>query len=127
MKYKIIPLKGLKQHEKTMAGHVHEIRESINSERFMKSPIVVDKNTRIILDGHHRYNAALSLGLKRIPVILVDYSSPRIAVYPRRKNIKVTKEIIIQMGQKNRLFPPKTTRHVIPGRKNVRVPLEKLI
>lgn len=43
-------------------------------------PIVVDRNSLTILDGHHRHQAAVILGLDKIPVILVDYLSEDIKI-----------------------------------------------
>lgn len=128
MECELIPLEELREHERIIPSHLCELREEINGDGFIRNPIIADRTSMVILDGHHRYNVAVSLGLRRIPVVLVDYLSPEIKVYPRRKNIKVTKEIIIQRGVKSRPFPHKTTRHVIPGRPmNVMVPLEALV
>jgi len=128
MKCKLISLRDLKQHEKISQDHLFSIRDDIISDGFIRNPIIVDRDSGVILDGHHRYNAALEMGLKRIPTVLVDYLSSEIKVYPRRKNIKVTKEIIIQIGENGKLFPYKTTRHVIPRRPlNVKTPLKELV
>lgn len=43
-------------------------------------PIIVDKDTNVILDGHHRYYAFLILKLKKIPVFYVDYKSEEVIV-----------------------------------------------
>lgn len=67
---KLIDLSVLKQHERTNRKHVLELIEQIESDGHVKDPIIVDKNTMIILDGHHRFNALKWLGLKRVPVFL---------------------------------------------------------
>ena len=38
-----------------------------------RKPLLVDKASGSILDGHHRYFSAQRLGLKRVPAALVDY------------------------------------------------------
>jgi hypothetical protein len=43
-------------------------------------PIIVDKNSLVILDGHHRYYSAKALGIRKIPAILLDYRDERIRV-----------------------------------------------
>ena len=45
-----------------------------------KHPVIVDKETRVVLDGMHRVAALQHLGCKLIPVCLVDYSNPSITV-----------------------------------------------
>ena len=36
-------------------------------------PLLVDKQTGTILDGHHRYSIAKVLQLKQVPALCVDY------------------------------------------------------
>jgi ParB-like chromosome segregation protein Spo0J len=82
-----------------------------------------------VLDGHHRLNALKKLGYKKIPVFLVNYRSKDIRVYLRRKNIfmDLLKKMVIKSGKEKRLFPDKTTRHLLKYRpKNIKVDLKML-
>ena len=45
-----------------------------------KHPVIVDRETHVVLDGMHRVAALQHLGCKLIPVCLVDYSKPCIKV-----------------------------------------------
>ncbi len=69
----------LKPHEDVIESIVIE---NINMlKRFCKIvPIVVDRSSLTILDGHHRHQAAVILGLDKIPVVLVDYRSEDIKI-----------------------------------------------
>ncbi|MEJ2779235.1 ParB N-terminal domain-containing protein [Stygiolobus sp. RP850M] len=69
----------LKPHEDVIESIVVE---NINMlKRFCKIvPIVVDRSSLTILDGHHRHQAAVILGLDKIPVVLVDYRSEDIKI-----------------------------------------------
>lgn len=88
-------------------------------------PVVVDKKHKILLDGHHRYAALKKLGYKKIPAYLVDYS--RVKVVTRRKNIDITREIVIKRALSGKPFPPKTTRHIYSKKwRTIHVALEKL-
>jgi len=73
--------------------------------------VVVDRVSFVILDGHHRVLALQRLGCGLIPAYLVDYSDPGIVVWPRRREIPVSKESVIASGLCGRLYPPKTSRH----------------
>lgn len=70
---------ALKPHEDVIESIVVE---NINmlKRRCKIVPIVVDRNSLTILDGHHRHQAAVILGLDKIPVILVDYLSEDIKI-----------------------------------------------
>ena len=79
-------------------------------------PILVDRETKTLLDGHHRYNTALHLGLKFIPGIEVDYledESIQVESWPGKEEMKITKESVLSMAKSENLFPPKTSKHSI--------------
>jgi|TARA_B110000495_G_scaffold191887_1_gene195446 hypothetical protein len=76
--------------------------------------IIVNSETKVILDGHHKWNAASKLKLTKIPAILVDYyedDSITVDVWPTCDKEKITKKEIIEMGLSDSLFPPTTGRH----------------
>ena len=45
-----------------------------------KHPVIVDRETHVVLDGMHRVAALQHLGYKLIPVCLVNYNNPSITV-----------------------------------------------
>ena len=67
---KIIKNNLLKEHERVIKTHLMELYIQIKKDEYIDDPIIVDKNTMIILDGHHRYNALKLLGLSCSPVCL---------------------------------------------------------
>lgn len=79
-------------------------------------PLIVDKVTGAILDGHHRFAIAAKLDLKRIPVICVDYlADERITVdiWPGSDRETLSKQEVLEMSLSGDLFPAKTSRHTI--------------
>jgi hypothetical protein len=132
----LIDLEELKEHEEIRPDYLEELKNEILSDGILKMPIAVDKKTYIILDGHHRLHALKKIGCKRIPVILFNYQSPEIEVHPHREGETVTKEMIIQTALAGRRMPPKTSKHmiIIKGElkhisileKDINIPLEKL-
>ena len=60
--------------------------------------------------------------------MLVDYiHDKKIRVVARRKEIPVNKKIVVAMGLSDKVFPHKTTKHLIPKRvKNLKIPINNL-
>ncbi|MEM3696062.1 MAG: ParB N-terminal domain-containing protein [Candidatus Bathyarchaeia archaeon] len=135
-KLKIVKLNKLKQHEEVDPTHLKELKKEIASDKILKFAIAADKNTNIILDGQHRFNAIKELGCKRIPVVYVDYNSPEIEVQSWKGNPHLTKKDVVEAGLSGRKFPPKTSKHMVRIgstlhhisviEKRVDIPLEKL-
>jgi len=85
----------------------------LTRKRFRMKPIIVDRESMVILDGHHRFTICKELGCKRVPCILVDYLvDPQISVLARKPEIPVSKEAVVAMGISGAVFPAKTTKHV---------------
>ncbi len=92
--------------------------DSILENGFLREqPILVDKNYRIILDGHHRARCLRFLGMENIPAKEVDYFSAEVNVKARRQGIKVSKEKVLETALKGELFPHKSTKHFFKGGK----------
>jgi len=109
----LVKLDKLKQHEEADPAHLRELKKEIKSDNILKFAIVVDKNTDVILDGEHRFNALKELGCKNIPVVYVNYTSPEIQVQSWRGNPHLTKKDVIEAGLSERKLPPKTSKHMI--------------
>lgn len=99
-------------HEKVKIRHaLYMLLKMIFSGRF-KVPLLIDSETKTILDGHHRCYAANRLGLKHIPCYLVNYMKDQsIKVSARRSDIPVDKKKVIEMSLSPKVFPHKTTKH----------------
>ncbi|MGQ9625165.1 MAG: pyridoxal-phosphate dependent enzyme, partial [Candidatus Bathycorpusculaceae bacterium] len=113
IKPQLANLNELKQHEEAEPQHLKDLTQKIAADKILKFAIVADKNTNVILDGEHRFNALKNLGCKKIPVVYVDYNSPDILVQSRRKDKKLTKKDVIEAGLSEKKLPPKTSRHII--------------
>src|SRR4030066_1431881 len=101
-------LEELREHEEIRPDYLEALKNEILCDGILKMPIAVDKNTFIILDGHHRLHALRKMGSKKIPVILVDYQSQEVQVVTWREGENITKEIIIHTALTGRRMPPKT-------------------
>ena len=118
-----IDIKRLRPHERTEPGRLKKLVCALRAPHARIRPIIVDRGSYTILDGHHRYQAFVRLGIPKISCLLVDYFDKDISVTFRRADVKnrLTKEIIINTVKKGKLFPYKTTKHRLPFRPAVRM------
>ena len=120
---------SLRGHEEVIPDNLETRTAKLLSKGFYK-PIVVDRGSMVILDGHHKWTAAKSLGLARVPVIMVDYlidESVLVDVWPDCGKESVTKTEVLEMGVSGDVFPPKTSRHTLPFKiPSIRIPLSEL-
>jgi len=114
--FELVDIELLKEHEEIYPEKVDELAEEIKKDGVVKKPLLVDKKTYTILDGHHRYWALKKLGCKRVPAFLVDYlNDDRITVtlWPTAKIDHITKEMVIETALAGKKFTPKTSRHIV--------------
>lgn len=76
----IANLEDLKLHEDIMDSLLNQLASSIETDDEVRDPIIVDKETGVVLDGMHRVVAIKSLGFDKIPACYVDYQDSRINV-----------------------------------------------
>ena len=132
MKQKIVfaDIRKLVQHERINPAHLRAVRKEIRRDGAIRRPVIVDRESRVILDGHHRVQALRELGAKRVPVVYVRYQDAHIRVYLRRKDMfmKFIKRMVVETATSHVLFPSKTTRHLITRRPVMKmVPISKLL
>ncbi len=133
---RIVNASLLKGHERVDPKRLYNLKAEIESDGILKKPIAVDRNTNVILDGHHRIEALRLLGCSKIPVLFVDYGSPKIGVKTASNGKKYPKEKVIEAALKGKPLPPKSTWHYVTFsermahiskiQKRVDVPLEDL-
>ena len=120
---------SLRGHEEVIPDNLETRTSKLLSKGFYK-PIIVDRESMVILDGHHKWTAAKSLGLARVPVIMVDYlidEGVLVDVWPDCGKESVTKTEVLEMGVSGDMFPPKTSRHTLPFKiHSIRIPLSEL-
>lgn len=94
----LVNIKNLRVHEEYIREHLNELKREILNDGILKKPIIVEKNTLIILDGTHRVTLAKELGFKWIPAVLIDYSEAEIRSWARvfrgKNAISVVMELV---------------------------------
>ncbi|QQX85060.1 ParB N-terminal domain-containing protein [Cupriavidus necator] len=121
------PLSFFRQSEQVDFEGVWLLADLIASDGRWRKPIVVESTQGIIMDGNHRLRAAMRLGLRAVPCILLRYGDPRVRV--RDWNTGEPFEIarIFQTIAAGALFPYKTTRHFFePRLPDTAIPLAQL-
>ena len=111
--FELIAPRLLTPHEEIDADRLEGLVGEIREAGKFYPPVLVDRVTRVILDGHHRWHASSRLGLALLPCYLVSYfEDATIRVMSRRPEIDVTKQSVIDMALSGRTYPHKTTRHM---------------
>ena len=87
---RLIPIEELLEHEEVIEDHVQLLIKLILKDGMLHYPILVEIRHKVILDGHHRFNALKRLGAAYVPALLINYSSPAIKVLSWRPEVKVT-------------------------------------
>jgi MoaD family protein len=77
----ILDISKLLLHEETIPELLKQLSLSIRKVGCLNHPIIVDKESLLVLDGVHRVAALKKLGFKRIPACFVDYKSPAVQVF----------------------------------------------
>jgi L-serine kinase (ADP) len=90
---------------------VEALHLKIRSENCWRVPLLVHRGNLAILDGHHRREVALRLGLDYVPCLLVSYDEGTVELSSWRADVVPTYESVIAAALTGELFPIKTTRH----------------
>ncbi|NPA04955.1 MAG: ParB N-terminal domain-containing protein [Crenarchaeota archaeon] len=67
--YRLAPIEELIPHEQVDPHHVKELAEDIASRGLVLRPIIVDGESGLVIDGHHRLEALRLLGARRAPIV----------------------------------------------------------
>jgi ParB-like chromosome segregation protein Spo0J len=130
MKVELVPLEVLRPHEQILPKKVDQLEKMTHRWNAYTKPLLIDRATGTILDGHHRYQVAQRLELLCVPCVLIDYledSLIELDVWPNCGRDKVTKNEVIQAALSGNLFTPKTSRHRLSDHlPPIAVPLSRL-
>ena len=130
MKVELVPLGVLRPHEQILPKKVDQLEKMTHRWNAYTKPLLIDRATGTILDGHHRYQVAQRLELLCVPCVLIDYledSLIELDIWPNCGRDEVTKNEVIQAALSGNLFTPKTSRHRLSDHlPPIAVPLSRL-
>ena len=108
----LVPTERILPNEEYDEARLLELLNSIERSGRWTAPIVLERTSLAVMDGHHRLAAARRLSLSRVPCVLLDYA--QVGVQARRPGFQVDGGQIIARSLARMLYPPKTTRHIFP-------------
>ena len=130
MEVELVPVETLLPHEKIVEHRVDNLEKMTLRWRAYTKPLLVDRKTGTILDGHHRTSVAKRLELLCLPCVLVDYLEDdrvSLSVWPNSGIESIQKEEVIEAALSGNLFEPKTSRHLLSDHlPPISVPLTRL-
>ena len=109
--FAIVPVEELHEHEQTDRRRVRAVAEEIRRSGSVDIPILVDRLSGVILDGHHRFQALLGLGARRVPAWNDDYKAENVRLERWRDSPPNDNKEVVERARAGQLYPPKTTRH----------------
>lgn len=123
------PVSFLRQSEMVDEGHVKGLAAVIRETGAWTTPIPVERNTGIVMDGNHRLRAAAMLGLRYLPCVPLDYLDERVSVTHWWTDTPFNVACIGRRILEDRaLLPYKTTRHrFAPALPRTEISLDLLI
>ena len=74
---------------------LENLAAEIRMDKALRHPVIVDKESFVVLDGMHRVAALKIINCKRVPACLVNYKSPSISVGAWYRTIIVTNNYLI--------------------------------
>lgn len=107
------PLGDMLETEETDARHVQNIASRITRAGVWTTPICIERESRAVMDGHHRLAAARLLGLQFIPA--KEFTYEQVELKASREGYEVSPEEILRRALDRELYPVKTTHHTFPG------------
>ena len=102
----------LKPLEGFISARVDDLFNEISRSGIWTTPLVIDNQRGLIMDGHHRHQVSMRLGLIYVPVVAWNYN--QVDVWSLRDSEEVTVERILQNYKDGIRYPNKTAHHSFP-------------
>jgi hypothetical protein len=103
---------SLRHIEAFSARRVARLCEKIVAEGRWTKPIALDGDFNLVLDGQHRVEVALALGLRRVPAVKFPYAS--VKVWSLRPQYSFTWREVVARVREGSIYPYKTVKHRFP-------------
>jgi L-serine kinase (ADP) len=112
MKIVMINPARLRHIEGFSARRVSWLRKKVMAEGRWTKPIALDDEHNLVLDGQHRMEVALALGLKRVPAVKFSYAD--VEVWSLRPRYSFTWKDVVSRAIAGDVYPYKTVKHRFP-------------
>ncbi len=109
-------------------GHSPEralwLKDKIAAQGQWLEPLKIEKEHKLVLDGHHRLQVALQLGLSKVPCL--EYAYDDVDIWSLRDNEYVTRGEVIKRALEGDIYPYKTVKHKFDRVVNCNYSLDEL-
>jgi ParB-like chromosome segregation protein Spo0J len=109
---RLLELARLRPTEEVDAAHVRLIAAEMRRDGVQRQPVLIERQSFAILDGHHRFHAARLLELSAIAAVVIDYEDPRLTLLSWTDR-RFTRHDVLAAARSGQLLPRKSTRHVL--------------
>lgn len=121
----LVDLSELHPHEATNPNRVKKSAHMHVRWGAMRTRIVVDAKAHVVIDGHHRLAVARRLGLRCVPVFLVDPTD--LEVERRGSQQPLTHAEVVAHVHEHGVMPARSTKYALDGLDVAcEVPLDRL-
>lgn len=112
-KIELADVNKLKHIENYDEQRVKLLIDKIKKDKIWTKPLYIEKNHNLVLDGQHRLQAALRMGLRYVPIQGFEYED--VKVWTLRKEEEVNIPRVIERANKGDIYPYKTVKHKFPN------------
>ena len=130
MEVELVPLEVLRPHEQVIERKVDQLERMTHRWNAYTKPLLLDRTTGTILDGHHRYHVAQRIDLQCVPCVLINYledDSIDLDLWPNSGRDSISKQDVVDAALSGELMPPKTSRHRLSDHlPPIAIPLSRL-
>jgi hypothetical protein len=93
----VMEVKNLLSHEQVISHNLKRLKEAMLNIGHLVDPLIVDKNTGVVLDGNHRLKVLEIIECPHATVQALDYSSDEIGVGTWYPTVTLTNEEIFHL------------------------------
>jgi hypothetical protein len=108
----LVELAFFRASEEVVLRDVEKLAADILRRHCWTTPIPVERQSGIIMDGNHRWHAARLLQLTHLPCIALDYGDPRVRVVRWEDGSSFALAELRETVARGAVLPYKTTRHM---------------
>jgi choline kinase len=112
-KVRLVPIEWLRPVERPRPERVRALCESMDAEAIWHHALVADRQDFLVLDGTDRLEAARMRGLRRVPVVMVDYED--VDVWALAPGESLSRDQVVERALAGDPFPSGSVKHQLPS------------
>jgi hypothetical protein len=105
------PIEYFRPSEEVDAAHVRQLAQEVLRSGHWLTPLPVEADSGLVMDGNHRLHVARLLGLRRLPCVPLRYGDRRLHVRCWKTGRPFSLDELRELVAVPAVLPYKTTRH----------------